>query len=294
MKFLRKLFGIKSDEEKRLIQKEWDEMKEGLKNKVSDLTQPAVHLIKTSEKTNSKLGGKPIVESEDFIWPRSDNAPMTFLAQLDLSEISRQYNYDWLADEGSILFFYDVKAMPWGYDPKDKGKWKVIYQSAPNIEIDYPSDMEKKCTIAEHYIRAKKIEILPSFEDLSIERLNLSDEEIDLYIEIDEHYDEFNCHGDFPAHQVGGFPQPIQGDEMQFEAKMASNGIYMGDGKAYKNATREDFETAKNEWELLFQFDSDEEINAMWGDLGMLYFWVEPEKSKANNFSDVWLILQCT
>lgn len=274
MKFLRKILGIKTAKEKLLLKQQWKEMEIGVRNRVANLTEPAVHLINSPMSTKSKLGGKPIVDEKSFEWPKSGDRHMTFLAQLDLSEIAQQYEFDWLPRDGTLLFFYDMKEMPWGYDPKDKGKWKVIYQRHVSTEVNIPSDLEGRYLLGEKFLTAKKIEILPSYDSPAIENLNLSDEEIDFYIEIDEHYEEFNCHGDFPAHQIGGFPRPIQGDEMQFEAKMASSGVYMGDGKAYQYATKADYEQAKSEWALLFQFDSDDEVKAMWGDLGMLYFWV--------------------
>ena len=294
MNFIKKLLGIKSEAKKKHYQEKMDEMKLNLKNKVSVLTQPAVHLINTESKTNSKFGGKPIVDNKDFAWPLSNERPMSFLAQFDLSEIAQQLKYDWLSDSGYLLFFYDIEEMPWGFDPKDKGKWKVIYQSAPSIEINYPEGLKVEFIIKEKHIKAHKIDILPSFEDHSIQNLNLNDEEIDLYIEIDEHYREFDSYGEFPAHQVGGFPRPVQGDEMQFEAQLASGGTYMGDSKAYQGAIAKDFESAKDKWKLLFQFDSDEDLGAMWGDLGTLYFWVDKEESKFNKFENAWLILQCT
>lgn len=293
MKLLRKIFGIKTKEEKQQLQKEWEEMKIGLREKVSGLTQPAVHLLKTDRKTNSWFGGRPMVNESDFIWPRSNENPMCFLAQIDLNEINQEHEYEWLGKSGSVLFFYEVMEMPWGFDPKDRGKWKVIYQESPTITMEYPNDLEQECKISERYIEASKVQLLPSWEDEIIEDLNLSDEETDLFIEIEEHYKEFDAFGDSPAHQVGGFPRPVQGDIMQFESEQASKGVYMGDSKGYKSASKKDFEEAKNKWQLLFQFDSDDELDVMWGDVGMVYFWVETDKSKKNNFEDSWLVLQC-
>lgn len=294
MKFLRKILGIKSAEEKRLLQQQWEELKIRVRNRVANQTVPAVHLIKSPISTNSKLGGKPIVDPLDFEWPMSGGCHMTFLAQLDLSQITQQFEYDWLPRNGMVLFFYDMKEMPWGYDPKDKEKWKVIYQEHASTAVDTPSDLDNKHVLAEKFLTARKIEVLPSFDSPAIESLNLSDKEIDFYIEIGEHFEEFNCHADFPVHQVGGLPSPIQGDVMQFEAKMASSGVYMGDSKATQNATKDDYEKATSEWALLFQFDSDDEVNAMWGDLGRLYFWVEKDRAKVKDFSNSWLVLQCS
>jgi uncharacterized protein YwqG len=294
MEFIRKLLGIKSKAEKKLLKDEFNRMKLELKDKVAKLTKPAVHLIKTKNKTNSKFGGRPIVDDQKFVWPTINGRPMSFLAQLDLGEISKPLKYSWLKKSGSILFFYDVKEMPWGFDPKDKGKWKVIYQDSPSLEVDYPDELDKELILKETYIDARKIDLLPSYEDKSVQDLNLTDEEIDLYFEIGNHHEEFNSYKGLPAHQIGGFPKPVQGDEMQFEAEQASNGIYMGDSKAYKNANDRDFESAKHKWQLLLQFDSDDELDVMWGDTGMLYFWVDKDRSNHNDFEDVWLILQCS
>lgn len=48
----------------------------------------------------------------------------------------------------------------------------------------------------------------------------------------------------------------------------------------------------KQDWMLLLQLDSDEELGAMWGDLGRLYFWIRREDFAAGNFDDVWCFLQ--
>ena len=293
MKLFKKLFGIKTKEEKIKLVKEFNTMKQELKSKVSGLTKPSVQLIKTKNKTKSKFGGKPLVDSIDFVWPTSNSKPMYFLAQFDLTEVSNHLNYEWLGRSGAVLFFYELREMPWGYDPKDKGKWKVIYQSNPREECDFPEYLENDLILNEIYMEMRKVDLLPPYEDQSIQKLGLTDKEVDLYSELNEHYEEFDPYRELPAHQIGGFPEPVQGDDMQFEAQQASNGIYMGDEKGYQNAEKKDFELAKNKWQLLFQFDSDDELDVMWGDAGMLYFWVETKKSKSNNFDDAWVILQC-
>lgn len=42
------------------------------------------------------------------------------------------------------------------------------------------------------------------------------------------------------------------------------------------------------------QVDSDDDLGVMWGDAGMLYFWVEESAARAGDFSNAWVILQCT
>ncbi len=292
MKLIRKVFGIKSKKEKEQLRREWEKMKLGLKEKVSDLTQPAVKLSKSNSRTNSKFGGNPRVNDSCFSWPTHDGKPLIFLGQFDLAEIAKKHKYDWLAKSGSILFFYDFEA--WGFDPKNRGRWRVIYQETPKVEVSFPDGFKKEFVVEESCLMASEIAVLPYYDDASIEMLGLTDEETDLYIEIKEHFEEFDAHGGLPCHQVGGVPDPIQGNDMQFEAEKASKGIYMGDGKEYRKAKKNDFLLAKEKWRLLFQVDSDDDLKLYWGDLGMIYFWVEKEKSKTNNFEDTWLVLQCT
>lgn len=53
--------------------------------------------------------------------------------------------------------------------------------------------------------------------------------------------------------------------------------------------------SAAENWKLLFQIDSDEDLGFSWGgDYGLTYFWVEEEAARRSNFSNVWLVLQCT
>ncbi len=267
-------------------------MKLELKEKVSGLTAPAVKLSKSNSQTNSKLGGNPRVNDTSFSWPTHSGKPLIFLGQFDLAEIAIKHEYEWLAKSGSVLFFYDFEA--WGFDPNDRGKWRVIYQESPKVEVSFPDKFKEEFVVEESFLKPSKIEVLPYYDDPSIEKLGLTDEETDLYIEIKEHFEEFDSHGDLPCHQVGGIPDPIQGNDMQFEAEKASKGTYMGDGKEYRNAKQNDYLLAKENWALLFQVDSDDDLGLYWGDLGMIYFWVEKEKSKVNNFTDSWLVLQCT
>jgi uncharacterized protein YwqG len=39
--------------------------------------------------------------------------------------------------------------------------------------------------------------------------------------------------------------------------------------------------------------DTDNDIGVMWGDGGMLYFWVEEHEARDGNCGNAWLILQC-
>ncbi|SHE91509.1 Uncharacterized protein YwqG [Microbulbifer donghaiensis] len=279
MELFRKLFGGKPTID-------WDEVTRSLEPKLESLRRPAVRLKKTSAVKNSKFGGLPFADSSSFEWPRSNGKPMAFLAQLDLSEISSAHKYDWLEDKGLLLFFYDVIEMPWGFDPKDRGKWSILFQPEPDTYISYPEDLGNEFRIRELYIQPELVQVLPNYDDPSIEDLGLSDEEIDAYIDLNEGDEE-------PSHQVGGFPSPVQGNYMELDSQLASNGIYVGNAEGYNSEEGKKLASGAKDWKLLFQFDSDDDLDIMWGDCGMLYFWVQEHKAKQNQFDNSWLILQC-
>ena len=92
---------------------------------------------------------------------------------------------------------------------------------------------------------------------------------------------------------MGGYPRPVQGDHMELESQLASNGVYCGDSSGYESEEGELLAPGARDWRLLFQFSSDEDLGVMWGDDGNLYFWVKEQDAKAGDFSGVWLILQC-
>ncbi|MCX6878962.1 MAG: DUF1963 domain-containing protein [Verrucomicrobia bacterium] len=46
-------------------------------------------------------------------------------------------------------------------------------------------------------------------------------------------------------------------------------------------------------WSLLFQMDTDDDLKIMWGDAGMIYFWVRRDDARKLKFDNTWVILQC-
>ncbi len=96
-----------------------------------------------------------------------------------------------------------------------------------------------------------------------------------------------------PAHQLFGLPIPQQGDSMELECQLASNGLYVGNSTGYDDPRRTSLELGAADWHLLLQIDSDDSVGMMWGDVGTLYFWIRKQDAEAADFSNVWLVLQC-
>ena len=52
-------------------------------------------------------------------------------------------------------------------------------------------------------------------------------------------------------------------------------------------------EAGAKDWRLLLQMDSDDDLDVMWGDAGILYFWIQADEARRGDFSNAWMILQC-
>lgn len=283
MGFLKNLFSKKPTVDLKLI---WDD----IKSTVRPLAQPCIRLVKTQVTTNSHIGGKPRVNPDQFEWPHINDKPMSFIAQLDLAELSTAQSIEWLPKEGTLLFFYEMEDMVWGFDPKDKGHWKILYTLNPSIEIDFPASLDSDFKLKRSFLSPTCVSVMPSFERDELSALNLSDEQLDAYI---EYQDEIEENNELPKHQVSGYPSPVQGDGMELEAQLASNGLYCGDASGYDDPRRSELEKSVKDWRLLLQIDTDDDLDIMWGDCGMIYFWIKEDDARNKNFEDSWLVLQC-
>ena len=81
---------------------------------------------------------------------------------------------------------------------------------------------------------------------------------------------------------------------MDLEAQLVSHGIYCGDPSGYQSPRAKELRAGAADWSLLFQIDSDEDGEMMWGDAGMLYFWIRREDAAQGKFDKTWVILQCS
>jgi uncharacterized protein YwqG len=183
-------------------------------------------------------------------------------------------------------FFYDPEQRTWGFDPKDRGSWRVLLQKeigkparAPGVK-PYPA-----CRLA-----FEEVTTPVSGESFDYETLAPSEAQHEAYGEamgaVEEELD-----GD-TRHQLLGNAIPIQGD-MQLECQLASNGLYCGDPSGYQTRRARKLAPAASRWRLLFQLDSDDRADMMWGDSGCLYFWITDEALGARRFNESWMVLQC-
>lgn len=240
---------------------------------------------------SSKLGGIPALP-EGTAWPQCNGVPMALLAQLRLQDVA-PYDLDGrLPKSGMLYFFYEAMEQAWGFDPKHRGKWAVVYYDGDPDELRPaapPTGLPKECRFPASSLRLHNEITLPSWESRGIERLKLSKKESDIFIDL---VDAIRSDG-HATHRLLGHPDTVQG-EMTLECQLASHGIYVGNSEGYADPRRATLEPGADEWQLLLQIDSDEKnLGAMWGDCGRVYFWIRREELKQRDFANVWLILQC-
>jgi len=209
------------------------------------------------------------------------------VAHIELAEIAAASKFDWLPISGRLLFFYDSEQDAWGFDPKDKGAWAVYFDPSeqPAPPAAPPPGLLSHGRYPEVAIEAAESVSFPGPERLGEAIGELSDDEWET---VDE-----RRRSDLPVHQIGGYPSPVQGEGMELECQLASNGVYVGDPEGYSSPEAQALQAGASDWQLLLQLDSNDAADMMWGDVGMLYFWVRKQDSANKDFSKVWMVLQC-
>lgn len=153
-----------------------------------------------------------------------------------------------------------------------------------------PPEVPEHARFAPRGLAAGEWTTLPPAYPIAVERLGMAEEETDAYKELlIGQLERWAA----PAHQVLGHPQPIQSD-MQLECQLAANGVYCGDRSSHSDPRRPALEPGATGWRLLLQLDSDDSAGMMWGDSGMLYFWIREADRRARGFDAAWMILQCS
>jgi uncharacterized protein YwqG len=291
-------FSERLETAKRALRKQMEESGLGeVTDKLEKLMRLSIRLKATAvseadlKPGSSKLGGVPDLP-EGTTWPECDGVPMALLAQFRLRDVAPYDDEGQLPKSGMLYFFYETKEQKWGFDPKDRGHWKVIYYDGELAGLrpaTPPATLPKESRFRACRLTFSNEITLPSWESESVKRLNLSKDAWEKYVALPG----AGCGEGQTVHRLLGHPEQIQGD-MQLECQCASSGLYMGDPTGYNDPRRPALEKGASDWRLLLQIDSDENnMGAMWGDVGRVYFWIRQQDLRKNDFGNVWLVLQC-
>jgi uncharacterized protein YwqG len=254
----------------------------------------------------TKIGGKPDLPNE-VTWVTETNIvetaekkflifnskkeetmtkPLSFIAQINLSETSLFDKDNLLPKTGLLYFFYSAEQEVWGFDHKDKNKFKVIYWNGDFSELkrtDFPNDLPEYSCFKPCSVEIKSEVSLPSYGHEIYE--DFADGEDDKFWE--------EVYNDGEINKLLGYSDNIQ-NEMELECELVTNGLYCGDPSGYNDPRAKALEPNAKNWRLLLQIDSNEENEMMWGDCGRLYFWIKKDDLLNKQFDKSWFSLQCS
>ena len=97
-----------------------------------------------------------------------------------------------------------------------------------------------------------------------------------------------------PDHRIGGWADPAQSDPAAPVA-LAHAGLIDAQGQVdhtHKDAARL-VANADEDWFLLLQLSTDDDAGWMWGDGGVMFFYVQPDAARAGDFTNVWMNWDC-
>ena len=292
-----------------------------LTTKLEQAVLPSIRLITQPMSENqttvgaSKIGGLPDLPKH-YSWPSVEGKPLTFLAQINLTE-SYAFDLDTcLPKNGWLYFFFDqevylqliLQNLP------TKPSWKVLYYDdglndlqrtkLPVLPFGYtstPSLYYAKREYPAHEVVFASELTLPdysSYDPDSLQRLGitepLSEAEEEAYYELQFilNYGKKRSEEDFssirPCHQLLGYATPMQWDVLQNCVRELNNEFNYG------STTQNNLTDEANKWQLLLQIDEDFSASIRWVGSGRIYFCIRKQDLAQKNFDNVWLVLQST
>jgi uncharacterized protein YwqG len=212
-----------------------------------------------------------------------------------------------LPRRGMLLFFCDEESPPYG-GPDDSDAFAVVY-----LPLDSDDQTETHLAEVPEGLVAHDdsggqggmpgVVVLEALPELAlpapypdeVRAMGLSDAERDAYWRLAEELEREGARmptdaAEAPVHRLGGVPREIQ-NPMEAECELARRGE---DPYAVPYSRREEIaEEAKARWRLLLQVDSDDAAGLMWGDAGILYYWIRDDDLAARRFDRAWCVMQC-
>jgi uncharacterized protein YwqG len=243
------------------------------------LAEPAVHLRATRTSRFTKIGGMPSLPPE-IDWPHVNGRALPFLLQVDLEEICAAWP-SFLPPKGALYFFFDDKRYGGG-GTQDVEWWRVLYlPSLPMKAVDRQVVLGEDQIYKTRALKACRMDSLPCHYRFPGEFA--ADGALDAYVKL-----LLRPFGrSLEHHQMLGHASLLQESRPELECELRSRGLEGG------SSTDQSILAASREWKLLCQIDTDEIAGWMWGDVGMIYFWIRESDARLGDFSRVWMTFEC-
>lgn len=223
----------------------------------------------------SKVGGQPYLP-EGAVWPTDPSGKeLFFLAQLNFAEMPPLEPFP---TEGIVQFFIaddDLYGMDFD-DGENPDTFRVLYHAqvlkdTARLRADFPPQRDYEDDLLPH----RPDECYPLTFSLEEELMPMTDYQ-------------------FAQHFGGDFFQKF--GEKEWDVVDEFGKIFRSDGHkigGYAYFTQDDPRRADDPMLLLLQLDSDEQMDLMWGDMGVGHFFIREKDLAARDFSRVLYDWDC-
>ncbi len=219
----------------------------------------------------SKFGGAPDVP-DGFAWPMRDDAPLVFMAQINLAEIAPFDIENQLPSSGVLSFFYDMNEdgdWPFG-EMADEGGWRVFHFEGDLERAQVPEQAQISHGLQTATVKPQIFCSVPTSTFwINAEDDEFTEEEEGQWEELLEKFEK-------SRHSLAmlNHPHIIQNDARYETANWTGRGTL-------------------DDWIVLLQMDIDKEIDWMWGDTGAMFYLMHRDDLKARDWDKCWLNAQC-
>ncbi|GCE14470.1 YwqG family protein [Tengunoibacter tsumagoiensis] len=235
---------------------------------------------------SSRLGGQPDLPPGTD-WPQWQGRPQSFIAQLQLSDLPHIAD-TFLPSTGMLWFFYDSQQQAFGDKPTDRGAWQVLFAKDTPATLrpaPVPDTLAKQGQFKARALTFSPELTLSAQPQLEVPGLSWTDTDQKRYDTVFAQFQD-EAGQAAPRHRISGFPDTIQ-DDMRLQCQMMTHGVTDSASPQVAELQRH-----ANDWQLLLQVDTDEQIGMRWGSSGMLYYWLPVDALRKQQFDQTWLVVQ--
>jgi uncharacterized protein YwqG len=241
----------------------------------------------------SRVGGYPDVP-ENFQWPKNaEGKLLTFIAQLNLKEISFCDENALLPKKGMIYFFMGID------EPAYDIEHKVIYiEENEKLNLMKPEkptvlEEEHEQTFTPYKVNGRNSIEIPNYAYVDYDIL----EDSDAFFSLEEDI-RFENTGDNCVGKVYGYPER-QHDDAELEAALKIIAKHQYNYRESEKeilikalgGNKEKAEQEIHDMVMLLEIDSNDKIGFSWWDSGVIHFFIRKEDLKNKNFDNTYLSL---
>lgn len=235
-----------------------------------------IEVIPTEEEPKlweSKFGGLPYLLQGQAYPTDSDGEDLFFLGQINFGDMPALAPFP----EKGILQFYISDDQSYGQDDEDplsQERFRLLY---------IPEVLEDPAQLTTDFSFLREFGELPVYPGTTFGMEFILSKEL---VPIEDHAFSHLMGKDF-FEQFGEQQWPVY--EL-YGNSVSSDGHKIG---GYAHFAQEDPRKQEDPYLLLCQFDTDNDIESMWGDMGTAHFFIKESDLKGLNFDKVWFHWDC-